>query len=117
HMDGMIETFRRVVEGLKFSQPRLAVVSNLTGRLVTAEELVSPGYWVRQVRQAVRFVGGVRAAEDAGGTAFLECGPRGVLCGMAAACVRSETAVFAPSLRKGAGERDALIMALGELHA
>ncbi|MGW2442521.1 acyltransferase domain-containing protein, partial [Streptomyces goshikiensis] len=37
HMDGMLDDFRAVVAGLSFEAPRIPIVSNLTGALVSEE--------------------------------------------------------------------------------
>ncbi|MFD7932010.1 type I polyketide synthase, partial [Streptomyces sp. NPDC059742] len=71
HMDGMLDAFRQVVEGLSFSAPRIPVVSNLTGALVT-DEMGSAEFWVRHVRDAVRFLDGIRWLESRGVTAYVE---------------------------------------------
>ncbi|WP_437670502.1 type I polyketide synthase [Sorangium sp. So ce131] len=120
HMEGMLEEFRSVVEGLRFSAGSIPLVSNVTGRRASAEELSSPDYWVMHVRQAVRFLEGVRTLEAEGVTSFLEVGPHGVLCGLAADCLSEEAqrgAVLLPSLRKGSAEVEALTAAVGGLHA
>ncbi|WP_329916280.1 hypothetical protein, partial [Streptomyces sp. JV190] len=59
------EDFRAVVEGLAFHEPTMPFVSAVTGAVVGAE-IAAPGYWVRHVREAVRFAG-VLQALPAGG--------------------------------------------------
>ncbi len=82
-MEPMLEEFERVAGGLSFSEPRIPVVSNVSGERVSAEELCSAGYWVRHVRQPVRFMDGVRWLHAHGVRSFLELGPDGVLSAMA----------------------------------
>ncbi|WP_342778246.1 type I polyketide synthase [Streptomyces botrytidirepellens] len=113
-MDPMLEEFRRVVEGLEFGEPRLAVVSNLTGTVTTAGELCSPEYWVRHVRETVRFADGIRALRDAGVGAYVELGPDGQLSAATGQLI--EDPLVVPVLRRDHGEETALVTALSRLH-
>uniref|UniRef100_UPI0037DA5C4D type I polyketide synthase n=1 Tax=Streptomyces winkii TaxID=3051178 RepID=UPI0037DA5C4D len=113
-MDPMLEEFREAVAGLSFGEPSIPVVSNVTGRLAGSGELCSPEYWVRHVRETVRFADGVRALKSEGARAFLELGPDGVLSAMAAATAPDATTV--PLLRKDRDEEAAVLGALGRLH-
>ncbi|MFT2019746.1 type I polyketide synthase, partial [Streptomyces sp. 796.1] len=118
-MDAMLGDFRKVVEGLSFAPPSIALVSNVTGEPAGADEVCSADYWVRHVRQAVRFADGVRALEKLGVTSFLEVGPDGVLTAMAQDCLvagGASVSVAAPVLRKDRPEVQALVAALAELH-
>ncbi|MBG7697940.1 SDR family NAD(P)-dependent oxidoreductase [Streptomyces sp. MC1] len=109
-MDPMLDAFREVLAGLTFHEPRLPVVSNVTGRL--ADELTSPDYWVRHVREAVRFHDGVTALAAEGATRFLEVGPDAVLSTMAQDVVPHVIA----TQRRDRAEDAALVDALCRLH-
>ncbi|MER8162636.1 type I polyketide synthase [Streptomyces sp. NPDC094472] len=121
-MDGVLGDFRKVVEGLSFAPPTLSLVSNVTGTSAETDEVCSPEYWVRHVREAVRFADGVRTLEKLGVTSFVEVGPDGVLTAMAQDCLTAEESDggLAPSLvsvlRKDRPEIQSLTMALAELH-
>ncbi|WP_033356233.1 acyltransferase domain-containing protein, partial [Kitasatospora aureofaciens] len=105
-MDPMLDEFRSVLHGVAFAAPAIPVVSNLTGGVASAEELCSPEYWVRHVREAVRFAAGMDALHEQGVTRFIELGPDGVLSAMGADCV--EDAVFVPTLRRDRSEPDSV---------
>jgi acyl transferase domain-containing protein/acyl carrier protein len=118
-MEPMLAAFREVVASLRMSAPKLAVVSNVTGTLATAQELCSPDYWVRHVRDAVRFFDGVRTLEAQGATLLLELGPHAVLTAMAAGCLSEagqKRTLAVSSLRRDREERETLALALGSLH-
>ncbi|MEU1672569.1 type I polyketide synthase [Streptomyces roseifaciens] len=117
-MEPMLAEFRAVAESVAYAVPAVPVVSNVTGRLAT-DELTSPEYWVRHVREAVRFHDGVRALEEAGVTRFLELGPDAVLTAMARDCLgegKSADAVLASATRRGRPEPETLLTAVAQLH-
>ncbi|HXP99692.1 MAG TPA: type I polyketide synthase, partial [Solirubrobacteraceae bacterium] len=105
-MDGMLERFARVADGLSFSEPRIPIVSNLTGEPLSAAQACDPGYWVKQVRETVRFADSVRWLSEHGVASFLELGPDGVLSAMSADCRERYTedgTTTAVSLLRGNG--------------
>ncbi|MEK2476997.1 SDR family NAD(P)-dependent oxidoreductase [Streptomyces noursei] len=114
-MEPMLEEFRRVAERLSFKAPEIPMVSNVTGELASEELVCSAEYWVRHVRETVRFADGIRALEAEGASVFLELGPDGVLTAMAQHGA-DESAVFVSALRKDRAEESALVTALARLH-
>ncbi|MFD3747341.1 SDR family NAD(P)-dependent oxidoreductase, partial [Nocardia sp. NPDC058633] len=113
-MEPMLDRFRQVARSLSYAQPVIPVVSNVTGTLATG--LTDPEYWVRHVRDAVRFAEGVRALEAEGVTRFLELGPDGVLAAMAQQSLTSDSAVVVPAQRRDRPEPASLLEAVGRLY-
>ncbi|MDG5809483.1 polyketide synthase dehydratase domain-containing protein, partial [Streptomyces ossamyceticus] len=70
----------------------------------------TPDYWVRQVREAVRFADGVTHLVEQGVTRFMELGPDGVLCGLAQQS--APEGVFAPLARRDRDDVDTALRAL-----
>ncbi|MFI6108996.1 SDR family NAD(P)-dependent oxidoreductase, partial [Streptomyces sp. NPDC051310] len=112
-MEPMLAEFRAVAERLTYAEPRIPVVSNVSGGPITAFDAE---YWVRHVRQAVRFADGVRTLWELGVRRFLELGPDAVLTAMARQCVEDSEAAFVPALRAKRGERETFAGFLGRAH-
>ncbi|MEV6319181.1 type I polyketide synthase [Streptomyces sp. NPDC051776] len=111
-VDPILDEFRAVAESLSYHPPEIPVVSDLTGRLATTEELCSPEYWVRQARGTVRFLDGMRTLQDEDVTTFLELGPQTTLTEMAADCLKeSGDAAVIPTLL-----HNDVIVAVAALH-
>ncbi|MFI0976754.1 SDR family NAD(P)-dependent oxidoreductase [Streptomyces sp. NPDC021093] len=117
HMDDMVDEFRRVAAGMTFHPPRVPVVSDVTGLLATADQLSSPDYWARHVREAVRFHDGMRRLASQGVRSFLELGAGGALSGMGQDCLHDvEGTVFATALRADRPEPQSIVTAAAQLH-
>ncbi|WP_455431167.1 type I polyketide synthase, partial [Streptomyces anandii] len=116
HMDGMLDAFREVAEGLSYEAPRIPIVSNLTGAVASAEEITTPDFWVRHVREGVRFHDGIRTLEAENVTTFIELGPDGVLSALAQESVTGDGHAFLPVLRKDRPEAETLTTTLAHAH-
>ncbi|MFC7987185.1 thioester reductase domain-containing protein [Streptomyces sp. NPDC057336] len=113
HMDTVLEEFRAVAESLTYHPPRIPVVSTLTGRPASGDDLVTADYWVRQLRGTVRFADALDtlAAEEIDNA--LELAPEPVLTALASASMACSVSL----LRRGQAEPAAVTAALATLHA
>ncbi|MFC3991230.1 SDR family NAD(P)-dependent oxidoreductase [Actinoplanes siamensis] len=115
HMDPMLDEFHAIVKEFAFAPPTIPIVSALTGKPVVAEELTTAEYWVRHVRQPVRFLDAARALQAEGVRTFLELGPDGVLSAMGQDFLDA-TALLAPVLRAGRPEPHTVVTAVAHAH-
>ncbi|WP_345054452.1 type I polyketide synthase, partial [Streptomyces rameus] len=115
-MEPMLAEFRRIAHVLDYAEPRLPVVSTVTGGPVTSE-LCDPEYWVEHVRARVRFHDAVRTLADTGVRTFLEIGPDAVLSAMGPDCTDAPGTAFLPVLRRERPEAREAAAALAAAHA
>jgi acyl transferase domain-containing protein/acyl-coenzyme A synthetase/AMP-(fatty) acid ligase/acyl carrier protein len=117
-MEPMLAEFEAVAAELDFEPPRIPIVSNLSGAELSAEEAVSPAYWARHAREAVRFADGIATLAAAGTSRYLELGPDAVLVALADEALDGEDEpVLVSASRRGRDERHEFLLALGALHA
>ncbi|MGW3892888.1 type I polyketide synthase [Micromonospora chokoriensis] len=109
-MDPMLAEFASVAETLTYESPRIPIVSNVTGQVASTQDA---DYWVRHVREAVRFADGITTLEALGVSTFVEIGPDGVLSAMGADCVAD--AVFVPVQRSDRDQPATLLTALAQV--
>ena len=109
-MEPMTAEFAAVLEDVEFAAPRIPVVSTVTGTI--NDEITTAEYWVRHVRETVRFADGVQAMHDLGVRTFLEIGPDTVLAPLAEL---PDSAAFG-LLRKDESQERTAVEALARLH-
>ncbi|HEV3290804.1 MAG TPA: type I polyketide synthase, partial [Streptosporangiaceae bacterium] len=111
-MEPMLSDFAEVVRSVACGTPRIPLVSGLTGALVTGE-VADPEYWVRHVREPVRFADAVASLRAGGARTFVEVGPDGVLSafGPGEGEVAGDEA-WLPLSRRGRDEVGTLVLAV-----
>nr|VFK24452.1 MAG: malonyl CoA-acyl carrier protein transacylase [Candidatus Kentron sp. MB] len=113
-MEAMLDAFEEVAQSVTYTRPRIPLCSNVTGEIVT-DEVTNPDYWIRHVRQPVRFANGVQTLHEQGFETFLEIGPRPTLLGMARRCLPDDVqGTWLVSLREGKEDWQSLLQSLGE---
>ncbi|AKN17187.1 erythronolide synthase, modules 3 and 4 [Mycobacterium haemophilum DSM 44634] len=115
-MKPMLEEFAHVVAGVEVAEPRIALVSTVTG------QLASPGYgsaryWLDHVCAPVRFIDGVRAAESWGAAAFVEVGPGMALTASVEQSLAGDQAMAVVTMPHDRPEAESLLAAVARLFA
>ena len=115
-MQPMLADFARVAAGLTYHEPKIPIVSTVTGG---PADVTGPEYWIRNVAQTVRFADAVGTLAGDGVRTFVELGPDAVLAAMTQDCLAAGSAdgtvVLATQRRRHPGDRTA-VEALAALH-
>ena len=75
-LDALEETYQ---EDVVASPPSVALVSNVTGSVVAADEILSGEHWRRHAREPVQFRRGIGTLAELGTDLVIEVGPHAVL--------------------------------------
>lgn len=74
-MDPVSDALAKQLAKVAFGPPQTPYLSAITGRWITAAQTTDPGYWVRQLRDTVRFGAGLVELRSRGEFILLEVGP------------------------------------------
>ncbi|MFH8337814.1 SDR family oxidoreductase [Streptomyces sp. AM6-12] len=116
-MAEVYDDFRAALDGIEFHEPKISLISNVTGRLARFREIGNIGYWVRHIGEPVRFLDGIRAVARRGRHALIEVGPQAGLTALARRSVTVEDHVWLASLRRRDTTTATTLTALAEYYA
>ena len=99
-MDPIAEEFQKLFANITLENPKINFISNLTGKM-EKHLLASPEYWVKHLREPVRFFDGIQVLENEKNKILLEIGPQPSLISLAKRCLNRQQSQFLASLRNG----------------
>ena len=119
-MQPMLGEFKKITDEINYNQPKIDMISNVTGELST-EEISTSQYWLNHVVKPVKFRQSFQYLNQAGYKIFLEVGPKPILLGMGKTILDNDSSnqldsiLFLPSLRSGKEDSQQMLESLGRL--
>ena len=118
-MDAVLAPFAEYLSTVTLHQPRIPMLSNVTGTWMTDEEATDPNRWAQHVRSTVRFADEVQALLGDTHRVLVEVGPGGSLTGSAVRLPGwSDTHRAVRLMRhplQSRDDRDVFLLGLGQL--
>jgi len=74
-MEPVLTEFARQIKAVNLYPPKIPFISGETGDWLNSTQAANPQYWVRQMREAVRFADGIKRLQSQLSPIFLEIGP------------------------------------------
>ena len=98
-MDPALQRFKQYVAGINLKPPAIPFISNVSGTWIKPEEAVNPDYWVKHLRNTVRFREGIETLTANDKCILLEVGPGQSLCSLARQVSGRQTGAILSSIR------------------
>ncbi|GFE70236.1 hypothetical protein CFPU101_28460 [Chroococcus sp. FPU101] len=102
-MRPILADFEKVAQEINYNQPRIEIISNLTGKQVTTE-ITKPEYWVNHIIEPVKFADSIDYLAKQEYQIFVEIGSQPTLLGMGRLVLELDKNTtqhyWLPSLRK-----------------
>lgn len=115
-MEPILKEFERVVAGVSLKEPKIPVMSNVTGGLLSLADL-GPEYFSAHIRGTVRFADNVAFLDrELGVDVFLEAGPNPTLAGLAKQTLDKPQALVLHSAKNGQDDHRLLTEAMIQLY-
>ncbi|KUO12359.1 type I polyketide synthase [Streptomyces sp. DSM 15324] len=116
-VEAVVAPLRTALAGITPAEPRIPMISTVTGERITGETVVGPDYWARNVRGESRLLDALLTTADHGVDAMIEISPHPVLLKPVRETLADRPISCLPSMRRGTDDARSLLSSLGELHA
>ncbi|MCW3464519.1 non-ribosomal peptide synthetase/type I polyketide synthase [Chitinophaga nivalis] len=110
-MEPMITKFRQIAESIRYQEPVIPLVSNVTGGMITTD-ITTADYWCHHILAPVQFAASVQAIRALDAHIWLELGPQPNLLSMAQLTMSFEDGALLPSMREGQSAWSTLLQSL-----
>ncbi len=118
-MDSVVPEFHAFLSRMTLREPRIPLLSNISGRPMSAGEATDPATWARQIRATVRFSDELDVLLGTPDRVLVEVGPGGPLTSSAMRHPRWSSGHRAVRLMRhqaqNKDDRDVFLLALGQL--
>jgi acyl transferase domain-containing protein/SAM-dependent methyltransferase len=115
-MDPILDPFQQAAERVQYSEPLIAILSNVTGRFASPGLMSCSAYWRRHLRNPVLFGDSIRTLHQSGKSVFLEIGPHPALTAIARMSIPEIEVVWAASLVRDAKDWESLLESVSKLY-
>jgi acyl transferase domain-containing protein/acyl carrier protein len=115
-MTEVLDDFRAVLREIRFGEPTMTLISNLTGSVARPAKIADAEYWVRHICEPVNFEAGMHALERRGRHLFLEVGPSTALGSLAKQCVNAADHLWATSVTAADTGCGTIMRALSQMY-
>ena len=112
-MEPALDDFEAAIRDISMQRPRLRMMSNVTG-LPATDEIATPQYWRRHMREAVRFGDCLNSIAALKPGLVVEIGPHGTLLPLAVEVFGESNTTVAATLRRGSKDRTTLMKAVSD---
>ncbi|WP_051317073.1 type I polyketide synthase [Ectobacillus panaciterrae] len=115
-MNPILDKFQAAAESIQFGNPKIPLVSNQDGRILSSNDSMGSEYWTRHIVEPVNFMAGVHTLMNQGITCFVELGPNPVLINMARQIRNDDSCAWLSSLNHNADDWKVVLSTLGKLY-
>lgn len=120
-MDPILKDFSECMGRINLQNPKIPIISNLTGNWINHNEIVNSEYWVQHLRQTVKFSQGMNTLIKEEYKVFIEIGPGTTLCQFAKGAIRKNSGFHVqntlPGLKESVSEQACILKILAKVWA
>lgn len=111
----MIRPFRKELESINFHAPKIKFVSNITGKLVSQDEITNPDYWCKHILSPVRFYDSLKEVEKQNCNFYLEIGGQGILTELSKKSITANNIYYGGSIKERSNDWHEINDCIGKL--